>query len=355
MTVTTSSNKIVHVSDGVQTVFSYDFLVFDAAHMKVYEDGIITTKTYSVTGVGNSLGGTVVFSPTPPSSTNNQLTLLRVVPFSQEVDYQPFDAFPAETHERALDLGAMADQQLGEEQSRNVQSPIGSEPGVSYELPPYSAGKAWMWSEQDPKQIVNSDDNLNGIIGAANAAASAAEVSATNSANSAGSAASSEGAAAGSAAAASTSENNASASELKAAQWAQKAEDAPVEPGLFSAFHWAQKAEGTVVGGPGDSFTPTTGASLVLNSGDAAYVHTLDQAMTISNSALDANKKYNFLIECIQDGTGGHVITFPANTTWPYGETPAIPVGANDVFEFVLTTRDQGASWKASWIGAAYA
>ena len=232
MTVTTDNNKIVHVSDGVQTVFAYDFLVFDEAHLKVYEDTEITTKAFTVSGIGNPAGGDVTFSPDPPSSTENQLTILRVVPLTQEVDYQPFDDFPAETHETALDLGTMADQQLEEEQSRAASAPIGSDPDVDYTLPVYDAGKGIMWNETE-KEFTNSEDNLNGITGAAQASADAAAGSASS--------------ASGSATAASGSASAALGSENKANEWAEKAEDDPVEtgPDQFSALHHAAKAAET--------------------------------------------------------------------------------------------------------------
>ena len=238
------------VSDGIQLIFNYDFIVYDENTLQVFEDATITVKAYTVTGVGNPSGGTVVFSPDAPDV--GQLTILRVIPLVQGVDYTPFDAFPAETHERALDEGIMISQQLAEETSRAIIVPIGGPVDVSYDAPAYDAGKGWMWSESDPKILVTSDDNLNGITTAAQASADAAAVSAGNSATSAG---------------------QSSTSADKAEDWATEAEDVPVEPGLFSAFHWAQKAEENAGTGnqvvdlftaPGD-FTPGTTTQLVLS------------------------------------------------------------------------------------------
>jgi hypothetical protein len=49
--------------------------------------------------------------------------VFRKVPLTQEIDYQPNDPFPAETHERALDLLMMIAQQLQGEIMRSVHAP----------------------------------------------------------------------------------------------------------------------------------------------------------------------------------------------------------------------------------------
>jgi hypothetical protein len=64
---------------------------------------------------------------------------------------------------------------------------------------------------------------------------------------SAGAAHDSEIAAAGSATAASNSKDAAALSEGKAKDWAEKAEDAEVEPGQFSSLHHAKKAEASAI------------------------------------------------------------------------------------------------------------
>lgn len=76
--------------------------------------------------------------------------------------------------------------------------------------------------------------------------ATAAATSETNAGTSETNAATSESNAATSASNAATSETNAGNSETKASEWADKAEDTPVEvgPDRFSSFHWAAKAEG---------------------------------------------------------------------------------------------------------------
>ncbi|MBZ4307778.1 hypothetical protein LAN33_26250, partial [Mycobacterium tuberculosis] len=42
-------------------------------------------------------------------------------------DYQPYDAFPADSHERALDLLTMMAQQLKDASDRSMQYPVGGD------------------------------------------------------------------------------------------------------------------------------------------------------------------------------------------------------------------------------------
>lgn len=123
MTVQTNNNSIAYVGNGSTVHFDYDYLILDASHLKVYFGDVLQTSGYVVSGVGSQTGGTVAFAVAPPNGTN--IVLTREVPFLQLTDYQPYDAFPAESHERALDLLTMMAQQLKDELGRTIQRPVG--------------------------------------------------------------------------------------------------------------------------------------------------------------------------------------------------------------------------------------
>lgn len=123
MTVQTSSNSISYIGNGSTTNFDYDFLVLDASHLKAYFGDVLQTSGYTVGGVGSSGGGVVSFTSAPPAGTN--VVLVRNVPFLQLTDYRPYDAFPAESHERALDVLTMMAQELKGELERTIQRPVG--------------------------------------------------------------------------------------------------------------------------------------------------------------------------------------------------------------------------------------
>lgn len=123
MTVQTNNNSISYVGNGSTAHFDYDYLILNASHLKVYFGDVLQTSGYVVSGVSSQTGGTVAFAVAPPNGTN--ITLIRDVPFLQLTDYQPYDAFPAESHERALDLLTMMTQQLKDELGRTMQHPVG--------------------------------------------------------------------------------------------------------------------------------------------------------------------------------------------------------------------------------------
>ena len=111
MTIQNETVRINYIGDGVQTVFAMtNILVFDEAHVRVYFDNVIQPTGWTFVGIGNPSGGTVTFGTAP--AVGVVVTLLREVPQNQLADYVAYDSFPAETHERQLDLAAMGRQQL---------------------------------------------------------------------------------------------------------------------------------------------------------------------------------------------------------------------------------------------------
>ena len=161
-------------------------------HIEVYIDNVFQGSGYTVTLNSNQItapGGNVTFT-TPPGSGSN-VAIFRVVPYNQEVDYTPFDSFPAETHEGALDKLTMLTQQNKTEIDRAVKYPVTEPSTPDLTLPPYVAGKGLMWDE-NTESLTTSEDDLNGITGAAKASADAAADSAALAVDSANRAASSE-------------------------------------------------------------------------------------------------------------------------------------------------------------------
>ena len=124
MTISTYENKINYVGDGSTTVFTFVFKVLAENHMKVYLDDVIQGTGYTVTlnaDQNANPGGDVTFSVAPV--TDVVITLLREVPIDQLTDYNPYDPFPAETHERALDKLTTITQQLSERVDRAILFP----------------------------------------------------------------------------------------------------------------------------------------------------------------------------------------------------------------------------------------
>ena len=222
MTVTTTRNIINQDADGVATEFAYDFIIPDAENGKIYFDGTEQTAGFTFTGLGNPAGGTVIFDTPPPAGTT--ISILRVMPENQLVDYQPYDPFPANTHEAALDKLTMIDQQQQEQINRAYKAPVGSEPDFDFQFPPWESGKLIAWHETVKNILVNSPYGLEDIVAEADRAEAEA-----NRAQSEANRASGEA-------------NTAAGHADKAQQWANEDEDVPVEGDLYSAKHWAIKA-----------------------------------------------------------------------------------------------------------------
>lgn len=103
--------------NGSTVNFAFSNKFFENSDLVVKLIALDTTETvqvldsdYTVTGAGSSSGGTVTMAVAP--AVGEILTIERVLALTQEVDYTSGGAFPAETHERALDRLTMIAQQV---------------------------------------------------------------------------------------------------------------------------------------------------------------------------------------------------------------------------------------------------
>jgi len=126
MTLLTTASTIQY--DGLigQDTFVYNFRVDQKTDMNVLLDGALVDQgDFTITNLGEPNGGIVTLNT--PLVVEAVVVLARLVPATQEVDYQPFDAFPAETHEGALDKLTMLSQQNEDAERRSFRFPIGDE------------------------------------------------------------------------------------------------------------------------------------------------------------------------------------------------------------------------------------
>lgn len=141
MTVSSTTSRVDYTGNGSTTAFAVPFYFLDNTHLlvlsTVISTGVSTTLVlntdYTVSGAGVPSGGTVTVTAAPSSGV--KLSILRNIPLTQLVDYQPNDPFPANTHEMALDKLTMEMQQLSEAQSRALTLSQ-STTGISAQLPP---------------------------------------------------------------------------------------------------------------------------------------------------------------------------------------------------------------------------
>ncbi|RLD82432.1 MAG: hypothetical protein DRJ15_01640 [Bacteroidetes bacterium] len=218
-TVTTESNRIDHDPDGIEVSFPYDFQVDSIDLMVVFADGVQYLEPFTMTGLGDPLGGEVIFD-TPPLEQIEVLTLMRIMPLTQEKVYPVYGPFPAKSHENALDKLTWIAQQLQETLNRAWKNPVNN-PGAQedFYMPPPDAGKVLAWTA-DEKGLENQPG-----IGTFTALADQSEQGAVDSSNAA---------------------NLSAYYTGMAEKWAQEDVDVPVDDGIhptgFSAYHWAVKA-----------------------------------------------------------------------------------------------------------------
>lgn len=130
MTIAKTGSENSYAGDDVSVNFAFLFRFFDDTDLQVYivaSDGTSTLQTlttnYSVVNTGTESGGTVTMVVAP--ATGETLLIQREVPEMQSVDYQNNDAFPAETHEQALDRLTLLVQQQSRGDAQHITYPTG--------------------------------------------------------------------------------------------------------------------------------------------------------------------------------------------------------------------------------------
>lgn len=154
MTVDGTNNRKDYDPDGIVTTFGYNFRVDNKEDLSIYADSVAYLEPFSITGLGEELGGDVIFDVAPIGSIE-VLTLIREVDLTQQTAYPPLGPFPAPSHEKALDKLTWIAQQLDEAIGRSLSAPVG-EGSVDYTLPVYEAGEFWRWDPSEQK-IISSE------------------------------------------------------------------------------------------------------------------------------------------------------------------------------------------------------
>jgi hypothetical protein len=128
MTLSTQTSKTTYTGNGATCVFPVPFPFLRPDDIKVLlrqggaELPLLPGTHYNVEGAGSSSGGSLTL--VEPPATGQVLLIYRDPAIVQEVDYVENAAFPAETHEAALDLLTMICQALDEKIGRAVLYPV---------------------------------------------------------------------------------------------------------------------------------------------------------------------------------------------------------------------------------------
>jgi|TARA_R100001129_G_scaffold32098_1_gene21480 hypothetical protein len=129
MTVSSTITKSTGSGNGSLASFQYEFKIFSDDDITVIirtdSTGAEVTKQktthYTVTNVGDSSGGNVVFTSGNIPASGETVVMLRSTERSQLTDYTPNDPFPAASHEDALDKLTFIAQEIEEELGRSIK------------------------------------------------------------------------------------------------------------------------------------------------------------------------------------------------------------------------------------------
>lgn len=123
MTVATETRSVEYDGDGVTAQFPVPFERLDVDHVRVtYTPAsgpsvVLTRGTnpgYVNTDVLSDVKNVFPVTASVPTEVGATITVERVVPITQGIDFSNLTAFDPETHEEGFDLGVMVDQQLAD-------------------------------------------------------------------------------------------------------------------------------------------------------------------------------------------------------------------------------------------------
>lgn len=131
MTIAKTGSETSDAGNGATVAFAFPFRFFADTDLQVFivvdSTGLATLQTlttdYTIVNTGTETGGTVTMVAAPASGET--LLIQRVIPETQSTDYQANDAFPAETHETALDRLTLITQQGTRSGGQHLKFPTG--------------------------------------------------------------------------------------------------------------------------------------------------------------------------------------------------------------------------------------
>lgn len=135
MTVSSTTNRWGYTGNGATTAFAYDNRIFAATDLKVYVDAVLKTNVtdYTVSGVGETSGGSVTFGTAPANGT--VIRIVKDVPRTQGLDFEDLGSFPAENNEKGLDRLTIILQQAYELLTLSMRAPNTDPIGTDMVLP----------------------------------------------------------------------------------------------------------------------------------------------------------------------------------------------------------------------------
>jgi hypothetical protein len=131
MTVQNTPSEVTFVGTGAQTSFAFSFRVDDLAWLTL--DYLVSFNMITLNGDQDvAPGGTIEYFIAPP--VDQQLTIYRSVPRTQDLDYTRYDPFDSESHEDALDKLTMMMQDNNQITARKSKSVTVESPNAAEDI-----------------------------------------------------------------------------------------------------------------------------------------------------------------------------------------------------------------------------
>lgn len=150
-TVSTISSRIQYNCDGIVVAYTYDFKIYEDDDIDVItsdsslsETTLVLNTDYTVSGAGDTGGGTVTLITGATCASNYILTLLRNIDITQDTDFSDGSTLTAAGIEAPPDKSRIIDQQLKESISRSLKLPKSST--LSDVDVPVSASRSIGWN-----------------------------------------------------------------------------------------------------------------------------------------------------------------------------------------------------------------
>ncbi|MEG3618969.1 hypothetical protein V5T82_10930 [Magnetovibrio sp. PR-2] len=181
------SPRTQYVANGTQTEFTYPFPIFEDADLEIYLDDSLTVSGFTISGSGESTGGSVTFDTAPAASVI--VTLARRMAFKRTADFLESGELRAKVLNDELDHLTAYVQQVGDDNSRSLQMAITETSQVDVVLPTPTANTALVWNSAGDGvsngPSVTEIQNAQSYSENASASATASAGSETNAASSA--------------------------------------------------------------------------------------------------------------------------------------------------------------------------
>ncbi|QGY39719.1 hypothetical protein GM415_06170 [Pseudodesulfovibrio cashew] len=159
MTISSTLTKAIYAGNGSTSGFAVPFMFLRDEDVEVIlsdgeSEAVLTISTdYQLAGAGDQSGGLCTLNVAPVEGET--LVLRRNPALVQEVDYVENDAFPAATHEAALDKLTMICQALAERLDRTITFRVSSAV-TGVELPEPESNQLLAWNG-DASNLTNRD------------------------------------------------------------------------------------------------------------------------------------------------------------------------------------------------------